>query len=417
MRSPEILIKKINENQFICRVLFTSQNHKEYMAPYKLELHVKLNGADKIISKTVMGNKIIEPEACTLLDAPYVPIPDIYVYCDNIKFGLMGTILNKDIEIFSNLYDNNGRKIMEKKYSSKQVADIFNSTCFWKRYYGQNFVFHTDMDSNVDYYLNMINNIMDQVSCFTGIPFRQEVHYYITDEIINLYDLTSDFPITQTNCLAFDNRIMVCLYWNEYIHNILIHETVHVLLQQYNKDFGINTPPLFRVCIEGVCQFVANKMTGKDDGRARFLSAISLLNIKSFTDFRNIFNTENDMITQTKVDNLLAYELMPYLYEQWILLCSFETILNTVLDIRQENFRCDSLEKVFELTIKSSGDMVDCQLNQAYQALYHNLLHSMDMQIDEKEYHSAIERFRKSREVLRYCSCDAIDQKINLLKE
>lgn len=253
------------------------------MAPYKLELHVKLNGIDKIISKTVMGNKIIEPEACTLLDAPYVPIPDIYVYCDNIKFGLMGTILNKDIEIFSNLYDNNGRKIMEKKYSSKQVADIFNSTCFWKRYYGQNFVFHTDMDSNVDYYLNMINNIMDQVSCFTGIPFRQEVHYYITDEIINLYDLTSDFPITQSNCLAFDNRIMVCLYWNE-------------------------------------------------------------------------------------------------------------------------------------LTIKSSGDMVDCQLNQAYQALYHDLLHSMDMQIDEKEYHSAIERFRKGREVLRYCSCDAIDQKINLLK-
>ncbi len=399
MNDIKLLIKRFKENELIAYVLYSRKCYRKLIGKLFFEVQILADNRTKILRKEINCIQILEPELLKYFKDDYLDgLDNIPVVSDTIKFRVPGHSINI-ISKITLLCKTEGQEIINKKeYFGEKLKVILNSNKYWRDFLGEKVSLFTNLSTNNNI-KNLLNKIIEEVCGFCNLELRFPVQYYITNSILDIYGISRDFPITETNCLTAGNKVLVCLYSEKFLKNIITHETVHALLYQNYFIKKNNYLHWQTLCLEGYCQYVMNCLCKKKDSYIRFGNAIKNLYILDFCELKEkIFSENYDM-----GDIIIQYEILPYIFEKWNeesnllsdILCNFDK--SKIIERK--------INKYFNLAVEYIENKQILDLNKKYNNLYIVFFKNVKMVNDRKQYYKCVGQYRCDIEMLRYCDC------------
>lgn len=397
MNDIKLLIKRFKENELITYVLYSRKYYKNLIGKFFFEVQILADSKTKILKKEINCTQILEPELLNYFKDDYLNgLDDIPIISDTIKFRIPDDSIN-NISKITVLCKTEGQKIIKKKeYFGEELKLVLYSTEYWRNFFGEKVSLFTNLSINNNI-KSLLNKIIDDICRFCHLELYFPIQYYVTNSILDIYGISRDFPISETNCLTVGNKVLVCLYSNMFLKNIMVHETVHALLYQNYFIKQNNYLHWQTLCLEGYCQYVMNYLCEKKDSYIRFGNAVKNLYFSDFCKLKEQIFSENYDIN----DVVIQYEILPYVFEKW----NEETnILSDILyNFDKEQIIKRKMNKYFNLAVKCIENKKIIDLNEKYYDLYLEFFENVKMVNSEKQYYEYVRKYRCDIEMLRYC--------------
>lgn len=386
MNEPILKIKHIDNNTFSCVLKISFADSQKYLDQFDLYIKIE-NNPNNLLHNKIICDKIILPEVYNYF-SDNVSVLSLYSNIGTLKFKLHN-YFNGDKIIAVCKY--NGIEICKTEYI---IDDSIK--CSYQDLQGENYKIYSNSSKLLNKSRSIISDLYTKLPIISNINWSTSITYFIVDDVEAIFDYVNGYNTLNSFCYTFHNNVICCIFDEQYLKNIITHETVHALL--YNA-YGLGADPIprcQRIFVEGFCQYIMNSYVNRKSVYLRYMISSNLLKFH-IEDLKNYLEKTYE-VSNHHSDIIFSYDFLPYIFSQY---GDSSSIIQTIFQL-PSNLEEAAL-KLSELIIKSEpiDEHVQNQAMKRIIALYNKTYDSLYNIFTERCIEDILQ-FRKKQEFLYF---------------